>query len=198
MKLTSFILMIHLLATTALHAAEFRLVKQSGDIFLYERWIGDGDAAVRELKAVFLVRSDAPSIIGLLRDGQRGHGWNPSAREYKVLPATEPGKWINYIRYAIPWPFEDQDCCLSFHVENPLEVRFESTQHPAFPPEEGRTRLTGVRGKWLLEPRNSGFVQVQYFITTNRNRKLPRWASDPIVHSNLVKTMTQFKHLAEQ
>ncbi len=173
MKLTSFLLMIQLLTITALRAADFRLVKQSGDIFLYERWIGEGDAAVRELKAVFLVKAQTPAIIRLLRDPQRGPGWNPSAREYKVLPATEPDHWINYIRYAIPWPFEDQDCCLSFHQENPLEIRFESTQHPAFPPAEGRTRLTGVRGKWLLEPRHSGQVQVQYFITTHRNRKLP-------------------------
>lgn len=198
MKLTGILLMIHLLTTTALRAADFRLVKRSGDIFLYERWLGEGDAAVRELKAVFLVRAAAPAIIALLRDPQRGPGWNPSAREYRVLPDAGPDRWINYIRYAVPWPFGDQDCCLAFQVAGPLEVRFESTQHPAFPPSEGRTRLTGVKGRWLLEPRHSGLVQVQYFITTHRNRKLPRWASDPIVHANLVKTMTQFKQLAEQ
>lgn len=198
MKLTVLIIMIQLLSAPLLHAADFRLVKQSSDIFLYERWIGGGDEAVRELKAVFLVRADAPAIIRLLRDPQRGPRWNPSAREYKVVPAPEPDHWYNYIRYAIPWPFEDQDCCLSFHIHSPLEVQFESAQHPDYPPGEGRTRLTGVKGRWIMEPRHSGMVQVQYFITTHRNRKLPRWASDPIVHNNLVKTMTQFKQLAEQ
>ncbi len=45
---------------------------------------------------------------------------------------------------------------------------------------------------------HSGNVKVTYLITTDRSREIPRWVSDPIVHNNLIKTMSKFKTLAEQ
>lgn len=177
---------------------EFRLVKQSGNIFLYERWIAAGnDEKVREIKAVFLVRASRTSLISLLKDPAKGREWNVNAKEYRILPLPEANRWISYIQYDIPWPFDNQDCCLAFQCTD-SEVSFQSTQHSAFPEKSGIMRLSGTRGKWLLENMHSGNVKVTYLITTDRSRKIPRWVSDPIVHSNLIKTMSKFKTLAEQ
>lgn len=176
----------------------FKLVKQADNIFLYERWI---DAAasgkVREIKAVFLVRTSVPSIISLLKDPGRGRDWNANAKDYRILPQADGNRWISYVQYDIPWPFDDQDCCLAFHFSG-NEVSFESTDNAAFPVAEGMQRITGTRGKWVLENMHSGNVRVTYLITTDRSKKIPRWVSDPIVHNNLFKTMARFKELAEQ
>lgn len=177
---------------------EFRLVKQSENVFLYERWIDAGAGEkVREIKAVFLVHADAENILRVLKDPAKGKAWNVNAKHYQVMRTPDENRWISYIQYDIPWPFDDQDCCLAFHA-NGHEVSFESTRHSAFPVAEGMTRISGTRGKWMLEDTHSGNVKVTYVITTDRSKKIPRWVSDPIVHSNLIKTMEKFKSLAEQ
>lgn len=179
-------------------AGGFKLVKQADNIFLYERWIEAAESGkVREIKAVFLVRKDIASMIQLLKDPARGREWNTNAKDYRVLPQADASRWISYIQYDIPWPFDDQDCCLAFHYQG-NEVRFESTASPSFPVADGMQRITGTKGKWVFENLHSGHVKVTYFITTDRSKKIPRWVSDPIVHSNLFKTMAQFKKLAEQ
>lgn len=179
-------------------SSDFKLVKQADNIFLYERWIESAQSGkVREIKAVFLVRSSVPAIIQLLKDPSRGKSWNTNAKDYRVLALPEADRWISYIQYDIPWPFDDQDCCLAFHYQN-NEVNFESTRNAAFPEAEGMQRITGTRGKWVMENMHSGNVKVTYLISTDRSKKIPRWVSDPIVHSNLFKTMAQFKKLAEQ
>ncbi len=179
-------------------AGEFRLVKQSGGIFLYERWIAAAShEKVREIKAVFLVRASRAGIVSLLKDPVKGREWNVNAKEYRVLPLPEGDRWISYIQYDIPWPFDNQDCCLFFQRTD-SGVTFQSVRHSAFPEKDGIMRLTGTKGKWVLENMHSGNVKVTYFITTDRSRKIPRWVSDPIVHNNLVQTMTKFKTLAEQ
>jgi hypothetical protein len=176
----------------------FTLVKQADNIFLYERWIDAAESGkVREIKAVFLVRTDVPSIIKLLKDPARGREWNANAKDYRVLPLPDANRWISYIQYDIPWPFDDQDCCLAFHFQG-NEVSFESTHNAAFPVAAGMQRITGTKGRWVLENMHSGNVRVTYFITTDRSKKIPRWVSDPIVHSNLFKTMAQFRKLAGQ
>lgn len=177
---------------------EFKLVKQGENVFLYERWIdaGEGDK-VREIKAVFLVHADAANIIKVLKDQAMGKEWNVNAKHYRVMPTTDANSWISYIQYDIPWPFDDQDCCLAFHC-NGNEVSFESTTHSAFPAISNMTRISGTRGKWVLENTHSGNVRVTYLVTTDRSKKIPRWVSDPIVHSNLIKTMAKFKQLAER
>lgn len=177
---------------------DFTLVKQADNIFLYERWIDAPESGkVREIKAVFLVRASVPAIVELIKDPARGRSWNANAKTYQVLPLQDANRWISYIQYDIPWPFDDQDCCLAYHYHN-NEVSFESTHNAAFPVTAGMSRMTGTKGKWVMENMHSGHVRVTYFITTDRSKKIPRWVSDPIVHSNLFKTMAQFKKLAEQ
>lgn len=176
----------------------FKLVKQEDNIFLYERWINTGKGEkVREIKAVFLVRAAKENIIRVLKDEARGKTWNVNARDYRVMLTADENRWISYIRYDIPWPFDDQDCCLAFH-QSGNEVYFESTSHRAFPENGNMTRITGTRGKWVLEDMHSGNVKITYLVTTDRSKKIPRWVSDPIVHGNLVKTMVKFRHIAEQ
>ena len=179
-------------------SSDFKLVKQADNIFLYERWIESAQGGkVREIKAVFLVRSNVPNLIRLLKDPARGKTWNANAKDYRVMPLPEENRWISYIQYDIPWPFDDQDCCLAFHYQH-NEVSFESTSNSAFPESEGMQRILGTRGKWVMETMHSGNIKVTYLISTDKSKKIPRWVSDPIVHNNLFKTMSQFKKLAEQ
>lgn len=182
--------------------SEFKLVKQDNAISLYERWIpGAGGENVREIKAIFLVKCAVPAVIGLFKDQAHGRDWNTNASEYRIAAAPDPRHWITYIKYDIPWPVDDQDCCLLYRYQeipgDAAEVVFESITDHRFPLYNKTTRITGTRGKWIIAPSGEGQLQITYMVTTDRSKKIPRWVSDPIIHDNLFRTMTKFKSLLE-
>jgi hypothetical protein len=185
-------------------AEDFKLVKQDKVVSLYERWIpGEEGEIVREIKAVFLVKSDVAAVRQLLINQARGTDWNTNAREYRVLLSGNEGNWITYTRYAIPWPFGDQDCCLLYHFtrypagSRTGEIAFESVLHDRFPLSGAVARITGTKGKWLMADEGNGHMKITYIISTNRSKKVPRWVSDPIVRNNLFATMTTFRNILE-
>ena len=184
---------------------EFKLVMKDEVISLYERWIPGGEGEqVREIKAVFAVRSDVEAVISLITDQARGKEWNINARQYNVLQHGDRAGWITYTRYSIPWPFGDQDCCLSYTIQknavNPRAgvIGFESVVHNQFPVTNSVTRITGTKGRWLLEDAGNGQMKVSYIISTHRSKKVPRWISDPIVRKNLFNTMSTFRSMLEK
>lgn len=187
---------------TKAQAGDYKLVKKEGLISLYEKWVQvmNGEQA-RELKIVFYVRATPAKAVQLLKDQNQGKEWNPSADAYKVLPSANANNWVGYLRYDIPWPVGDQDACLAYTMKengNATEISFQSTEHASFPLKKGVGRISGTRGKWLLERTNNEMMRVTYTVSANRNSKLPKFVTDPIIHDNLMESMTLFTELLEK
>ena len=199
-----FVFLSILLISNGTSATDFKLVKTVNGISLYERWVPHNGNTVRELKAVFeITGAGLPDIITLLRDADKGNLWNTRASQYKIAGTTDQNTWLNYIRYKLPWPMDDQDCCLLYHYREAAakgetaEVEFLSTTDHRFPRLPKTTRITGTKGKWQMEPQAAGQLKITYTVTTDRSKTIPRWVSDPIIHDNLFRTMTKFKSLLE-
>lgn len=178
----------------------FKLVKQQGTTSLYERWINSGGAEVREIKAEFIARTDAVSVVDLFKNESKGTQWNTCAKAYRIIPFADPHRWVTYIKYDIPWPMKDQDCLLNYQFRehgSVAEIEFESTDRQEFPIRSNVSRITGTRGRMILETQHTGDMKITYLITTDRSSNIPRWVSDPIIHDNLFKTITRFKGLLE-
>ena len=148
-----FVFLSILLISNGTSATDFKLVKTVNGISLYERWVPHNGNTVRELKAVFeITGAGLPDIITLLRDADKGNLWNTRASQYKIAGTTDQNTWLNYIRYKLPWPMDDQDCSLkyqAFPVAN--AIFFESVSHPAYPRIKNVSRLEGTSGKWMIE-----------------------------------------------
>lgn len=184
---------------------EFKLVKQDKVLSLYERWIpGPGEDQIREVKAVFEVKADMEAAISLLTDQAKGQEWNANAKQYRVIINGARSNWITYTRYNIPWPFGDQDCCLSHQVYKTSgslrsgTIQFESIAHTQFPVTSAVTRIQGTRGRWYFEELPGDRMRVSYTISTNRSKKVPRWVTDPIVRNSLFSSMTSFRTMLQQ
>jgi hypothetical protein len=199
---------VHCLLQTTVRAAgvndAFVLIRRQKDIALYERWIaGSNSSPVREIKAVFTVNTGTGNIIALLKDPEKGAGWNKNALDFKIW-AIDHANWITYVCYHIPWPFNNQDMCLHYFIkpaapqDRHIEITFESVADIHFPIRKDVTRTTGTQGRWLLETQSGGGVQVTYQVTTDKSAKIPRWVSDPLVHNHLFETMNAFKSLLEK
>jgi hypothetical protein len=195
-------ILLELLAATTGYSGSYTLVKKTESIALYERWIQiSGAEKARELKVVFSARTDASKIVAVLKDPALGRAWNQNVKEYAIR--QEPGQtgWTSYIRYGIPWPIGDQDCCLSYSIRvtgQNTELFFESTQHVLFPQQKNAARISGVKGKWLLEAHGNGSVKVTYTISSDKNRQLPKWITDPVIHKNMISNITAFIRIIEK
>lgn len=187
-------------------ASDFKIVKKQDGIILYERWItGINSEPVRELKAEFTVKSNTQNIIHLLKNQSEGTNWNPNASAYKIANTIHEGQWINYIRYKMPAFMDDQECCLLYQLpsnfseqQNVCVINFKSTLCPSFPANPNVKRITGIKGQWILEQQPHENMKVTYIITSDKSSNIPRFISDPIVHSNLFKTITNFRTLLEK
>lgn len=204
LKQTVFILLTGLLSMTSKsQAADFKLVQSQQNIALYERWIQHNGNNVRELKAEFTVKTNGtPQVIQLLKDAGKGNVWNPNASAYKIR-LLQNTSWLTYIRYKTPFPMDDQDCCLKYFyadadASKPMyAINFESMASNNFPLQKNVTRITGIKGKWLIENKGNGTTKITYQIVSDKSASIPRWVSDPIIHNNLFTTISSFKKLLE-
>lgn len=180
---------------------EFKLVKSSDGIELYEKWYpyGNGQDA-RELKAVCEISAPFSKALALLKDYDRIKEWNSTIDRAELKPISSVN-WLACVRYDVPWPFDDQDCVLKYtlisYPDGTRQIDFVTVKDPSFPEYPGISRMNFVKGKWLFKQKN-GKLHLEYYITTEPSQTLPRWISDPIVRSNIVSMITSFRDYLEE
>ena len=146
-------------------------------------------------------RTSINEIVALLKNEEAGRKWNDRAESYHVINKGE-GYWINYIKHDVPFPLDDQDWCVQYYQpgyqrSGYTELYFESINDNRFPLAKSTKRITGVKGRWILEDSSNGNVRITYIISTNRDSSVPRWIADPIIHNTMLETMSNFKNLLE-
>ncbi|MEJ1239580.1 hypothetical protein WBG78_15695 [Chryseolinea sp. T2] len=183
---------------------EFQLVKRSGDISLYERWIdipGEEEKQAREVRSIFYYKNSIHAGLSLLKDQSMGMKWQDHVSEFKVYPQRDTSVWYEYSYHDIPWPVSDQDHFMEYRISscspNQMLISFKSKENKSLAPErKGVTRLT-LAGTWLLEQVDTGKVKVTYTIFSTP-LDIPRMLTDPIVRSNMVSTIEDFVSLIEK
>ncbi len=185
------------------YGQDYTLVKRDGRISMYEKWIAvTGNDKVREIKFAFSLRAGVDDVIGLLANQEKAKQWNNTVSEYRILNADVGNtSWVSYIRYDIPWPMKDQDCCLQYKVarsDGRAEIWFNSIQNKQFPVTGDVNRITGTKGKWLMQDMGNGNLSIVYTVSTDRNTSIPQWVSDPIIQKQFFKSFTSFISLIEK
>lgn len=202
MKYLLMLMMILLMYSRAV-AEEYKMVKKENNISIYERWIvRHNNAKVRELKVVFNAKTTCSEVIALVKNEEAGVRWNGRAETYMVIP-KQAGYWVNYIKYKTPIGMDNQDWCVQYYQPASsssayTELFFESTADSRFPATKDVKRISGVKGRWILEEQNGGYVKITYIISTNKDSSIPRWLADPVIHNTIFDTMDEFKKLLER
>lgn len=179
----------------------FQVVKKSGDITLYERWISlpEGTQA-REVKSVFYYNSSIIAGFRLLKDPSKRMKWQGHVSEYRLYPQRDTTHWYEYSYHDVPWPVSDQDHFMEYRLascdETQLLISFKSSVDKQIAPErKGVTRMK-LSGSWLLEKVSDDRVKVTYRISSTP-LDIPRMITDPIVRGNMVGTIENFVAMVE-
>jgi len=184
-------------------ASPFELVDEESGIQLYERWHKTAEGrAYRELKTVLRVKADTETLIHTLREEQRAKQWMRRVDEIRAMPGRHQRHWYAYVHYGLPWPARDHDCTISYQqaasAAGATTIRFESVALKNYPVKDGIERITGLSGRWEFRSQGNGSTEVRYFIQTTKGSSLPRFITDPIVRSNMMKTMAGYRAVAER
>ena len=182
----------------------FQLVKRSGDISLYERWIdipGEEDKQAREVKSVFFYKSSMHAGLRLLKDQSKAMKWQDHVSEFKLYPQLDTTLWYEYSYHDVPWPVSDQDHFMEYRISasdpQQMLISFKSKVNQNLAPErKGVTRIM-LTGSWLLEQVDTERVKVTYRIFS-LPLDIPRMLTDPIIRTNMVSTIEDFVALVEK
>jgi len=183
---------------------EFLLIKRSGEISLYERWIdlpGEEDKQAREVKSVFYYNSSMQAGLRLLQDQNKGMKWQDHVSEFRLFPQGDTTLWYEYSYHDIPWPVSDQDHFMEYRIAScdakQMLISFKSQVNEKLAPErKGVTRIT-LKGSWHLEQIAERRVKVTYRIYS-LPLSIPRMLTDPIVRTNMVSTIEDFVAMVEK
>ena len=176
----------------------FRLILSKENVTLHEREIiNEEGKGARELKAMFVASSSLNSLVSMLKDQGKGAAWNPGACIYTIIQLGGEN-WITHIEYDLPWPFNNHDAVVRNVLRqdgNTIEVQLESIEG-VIPERKGVERMKRVKGKWTIREIDSSQVEITYQLSSNRG-PLPRIITDPIVHYQMVKSMSSLRKLLE-
>ncbi len=87
----------------------FRLVRQSGDVSIYERWIHfpknqSAGRGKRGKRGVFYAQATIKEGFDLLRSEAKIQQWQSHVSKFKVVPTNGSSTWYEYSYHDIPWP----------------------------------------------------------------------------------------------
>jgi hypothetical protein len=184
-------------------ASSFELVDEESGIQLYERWHKTAEGnAYRELKTVLKVKAPTLTLLRTLREEQQAEKWMRRVDEVRSFPGQHERHWYAYVHYGLPWPARDHDCTIAYRqtgsTAGSTTIQFESVALKQYPVKDGIERITGLSGRWEFERQANGYAEVRYFIQTTKASSLPRFITDPIVRSNMMRTMEGFREVAER
>lgn len=184
--------------------SEFTLVKQEGDISLYERWIpfpkSDPPVEAREVKGEFTCKASIYQALRLLQNEKLVKQWQNSLIDFKLYRDKDTTTWLEYGNHRIPGPLHNQDYLLKYKMTTKpglLYLVFESIKNDKVAPlRDGVTRME-LSGSWTFQQINPKKTKVVYRILSKPSN-VPKFLSDPIVRSNLMSNFQQFVAVVEK
>ena len=186
---------------------EWKLVKRSNDIILYERWIPLPDSRkTRERKGVFYVSNSIDEIVNLVVNENGIKSWMPKVQESKSLAEINQNQQIIYLFFNAPWPFKDKDLVAKITVKETSGEQVIAIHYSAIsnyiPLNENAERLTSYEATWTITSEKNGLTEVAFTAYSDTPLVAPRWIQDPITEklfkNNLQSLRKQLIHLNSQ
>ncbi len=152
---------------------------------------------LKELKAVFSVKTSLSSIIALLNDSESFPQWAYRCGQCSTFKKISDTEFLRYQTVVAPWPVDDRDFTVRVKVsQNPhtkVVVQQVSAVSNVMPEVNGLVRIIIFRGVWTLTPSKNGMINIEYQLLLNPGGNIPAWlinlsaVDGPIENSKAMK-----------
>lgn len=167
-------LVLLLLSTEAVAEQPWKTARTVEGLTLAARAV-DG-SAFEEVKVTTQSTRPLPSLCAAV--------WGKDAKvegQFKkrvVIRESETERWT-YEQLKVPI-LADRDIIVHSQLATSpgrCEVVFEAATDPAYPETKGHVRVTTLRGRWTLEAKADGAVDITYVVYSEPGGKIPAWIS---------------------
>jgi hypothetical protein len=175
--------------------SDWQFKKTENGISVYTKDLENSN--LKELKAIFQVKSSLSSIVALLIDSEAFPQWAYRCGQCSTLKKISEQEFIRYQTVVAPWPVDDRDFVVKVKVsQNPItKVVFQHvTNNPGFIPKvNGKERITVFKALWILTPLKNNTVNVEYQLMVDPGGNIPTWlvnfsATDgPLKNAQIIK-----------
>ncbi|MEM1121376.1 MAG: hypothetical protein AAGJ18_13070 [Bacteroidota bacterium] len=101
-----------------------------------------------------------------------------------------------------PWPLDDRDLIVrSTMNQDPITkvVRSESFNEPDYiPVKKGLVRIPSLHLWWEFTPKESGVVEVEYFLSSDPGGLIPAWMINLALDQGPTQTIKAFREILKK
>ncbi len=173
--MVTLLLILHSEAGAAVEA--WQLKKNKDGIMSYQRPMIDSN--IHEVKAVGYANASLDQVTAFFEDGTRYEDWCYRCKDAKLIKKIGESERLIYYSFSLPWPVQDRDS-VSLHQKTTDEKTGVVTHtilnaDDAFPRQEGKLRITKLRGFWRFTPIDHNRTELLYQQYIDAGGYLPTW-----------------------
>jgi hypothetical protein len=169
--------------------------KEESGIAIYTRTAAN--SSLKELKAVFYIKTSLSSIISLIDDRENYSQWVYKCGKSAILKKISETQEVHYQTIIVPWPLDNRDFVITTSLaqdETTKVITIKSSESPNFIPNvKGFVRIQLLEASWVLTPLKDGIVEIDYRLLVNPSGAIPAWVANLVVTEGPFKTMVNFK-----
>ena len=188
------ILLLFLFSINANSQSDWTLAKNDQQIQIYTRDVQG--SKIKEFKATTNVKADINQILEMLINFGDYSKWIDGCQSGNLLKKITPNKFIYRITLSLPWPLKNRDAVIEALISKESNgiVTFTMNENTSFlKTQEEYIRMPKFRGKWVLTPKENGFVQVEQQIHAEPGGSIPAWVANSKVTDGPLATFINLK-----
>ncbi|WP_136668613.1 START domain-containing protein [Flavobacterium sp. H122] len=189
------ILLLCLFSINAQSQSDWTLAKNDQQIQIYTRNIQG--SKIKEFKAITIIKGDIDKILDMLINFEGYSKWIDGCESGSLLKKLNSGKFVYHIQLSLPWPLKNRDAVIeaTLSKDNNGIINLAMTENPTFiKAKADYVRMPKFRGKWVLTPKNNGFVQVEQQIHAEPGGSIPAWVANSKVTDGPLATFVNLKN----
>ncbi|MFI5218976.1 MAG: START domain-containing protein [Bacteroidia bacterium] len=161
----------------------WELRKNQDNILVYTRKVITSD--FKEIKCLTRVHSTLSSIVKLLTDVDHYTDWIYNCNTATVVKKVNDAEIYSYQLFYVPWPADNRDIVSVVKVTQDKKTKIVTVLsdivHGMMPEKKGVVRVKKFHSSYLLIPKDSGYVDINYEIGTDPGGIVPAWLVNMVI-----------------
>ncbi|WP_319557604.1 START domain-containing protein [Thiomicrorhabdus sp.] len=147
------------------------------------------------------IQAPIKSVLQTIHQTDKLPEWYHNTTEARKLKTISDGESINYSVTHAPWPVSNRDSVVHSTTKHQADgsVLITLQAEPnAYPPQEGRIRISKLDGSWKLQPIDDNHTTVTLQIAAEPGGEIPSWLANAMVVDMPFNTLNNLKQRLEK
>ncbi|HEY8783824.1 MAG TPA: START domain-containing protein [Mucilaginibacter sp.] len=137
------------------------------------------DSKIKAIKVEGDYHATASQMVALIMDVNTAPEWVYHTKSCALVKQISPSELYYYSEINLPWPAANRDFVAHLIVTQNPDTKVVTIAGPAVagfvPIKEGIVRVTDSNGKWVITPKGTDQIKVEYTIHVDPGGSLPSW-----------------------